>query len=67
MAARRFGDRLSAGFEYAAWQNVTLGLEYRHTFYGNRGLNLGTTPVTMSVGSVTPGAAIAGVTGSTPT
>ena len=34
--------------------------EYRHTFYGNRGLSLGATPSVTTTGAVTPGAAITG-------
>jgi opacity protein-like surface antigen len=45
----RAGITLGGGVEYGLWENVSLGLEYRHTFYGTAGLNLGSTPTTQSL------------------
>jgi outer membrane immunogenic protein len=58
------GLTLGAGFQYAFWQNVSIGLDYAHTFYGRHDLSLGMTPtVTTLAGQVpivTPGGAVTG-------
>jgi outer membrane immunogenic protein len=59
-----FGLTLGGGFEYDLLNNLSLGLEYRHTFYGRNDINLGTTPTLSSFGGpapfITQGAAVTG-------
>ena len=58
------GPTLGAGLEYAVNDNVTVGMDYRHTFYGGFALGLGSTPTISSLGSgaippiITPGSPI---------
>jgi opacity protein-like surface antigen len=61
----RAGITLGGGVEYGLWETISLGLEYRHTFFGTAGLNLGSTPTTVSLmnvavpgGIVTPGSPV---------
>jgi outer membrane immunogenic protein len=57
------GATIGAGFEYAMWNNVSVGVEYRHTFYGRQNLALGTTPTLTSFSApaaVTPGGSVNG-------
>ena len=55
------GPTVGFGAEYAVSQNVTLGAEYRHTFYGSQDVSLGMTPtLTTATTIVTPGAPVSG-------
>jgi outer membrane immunogenic protein len=55
------GPTVGFGAEYAVSQNVTLGAEYRHTFYGSQDISLGMTPAVTTAGTiVTPGAPVSG-------
>ena len=55
------GGTVGAGGEYAVTNQLSLGVEYRHTFYGHEGINLGATPTLTSFAAITtPGAAVAG-------
>jgi outer membrane immunogenic protein len=60
------GLTLGAGFQYAFWQNVSIGLEYAHSFYGRHDLSLGVTPTVSSLAGnnipalITPGGAVTG-------
>jgi outer membrane immunogenic protein len=61
------GLTLGAGFQYAFWQNVSIGLDYAHTFYGRHDLSLGMTPTVSSLGFfntvppvITPGGLVTG-------
>jgi outer membrane immunogenic protein len=55
------GPTVGFGAEYAVSQNVTLGAEYRHTFYGSQDISLGMTPtLTTATTVVTPGAPVSG-------
>jgi outer membrane immunogenic protein len=61
------GLTLGAGFQYAFWQNVSIGLDYAHSFYGRHDLSLGMTPTVSSLGFfntvppvITPGGAVTG-------
>ena len=54
------GPSIGAGVEYAICDNVSLGVDYRHNFFGSKTLNLGMTPTAISVGGalVTPGSPV---------
>jgi outer membrane immunogenic protein len=55
------GPTVGFGAEYAVSQNVTLGAEYRHTFYGSQDITLGVTPAVTTAGTiVTPGSPVSG-------
>jgi outer membrane immunogenic protein len=55
------GPTVGFGAEYAVAQNVTLGAEYRHTFYGSQDITLGMTPTLTSFGTiVTAGSPVGG-------
>jgi outer membrane immunogenic protein len=60
------GPTVGFGAEYAVSQNVTLGAEYRHTFYGSQDITLGMTPTLSSLGGggvppvITAGAPVSG-------
>jgi outer membrane immunogenic protein len=61
------GFTLGGGAEYGVSDNVSVAAEYRHTFYGRRGVNLGATPTVASLaGNGVPAVITAGtpVTGS---
>jgi len=44
------GPSIGAGLEYAVCDNVSVGVDYRHNFFGNKRLNLGMTPTLSSLG-----------------
>ena len=55
------GPTVGFGAEYAVSQNVTLGAEYRHTFYGSQDISLGMTPTLTTAGTiVTAGSPVSG-------
>jgi outer membrane immunogenic protein len=54
------GVTVGFGTEYAVARNVTLGAEYRHTFYGSDGISLGMTPTLSSFGIITAGTPVSG-------
>jgi opacity protein-like surface antigen len=45
------GPSIGGGLEYAICDNVSVGVDYRHNFFGTKRLNLGTTPTLTSLGS----------------
>jgi opacity protein-like surface antigen len=58
------GPTVGFGVEYAVSQDVTLGAEYRHTFYGSQDISLGMTPTLSLIAPpspiVTPGSPVSG-------
>jgi outer membrane immunogenic protein len=57
------GPTIGGGAEYAVSQHVSVGLEYRHTFYGQQNVSFGTTPTLTSFGAggiTTSGAPVGG-------